>query len=84
MTKDLDLFILPGDFSRVLDICAAAGFGTQVSSRIGWARSFESIMSSISFLAPRTDSVRWIQIGLYMPPPEKYSNYRFSFAPLKK
>jgi hypothetical protein len=30
MTKDLDLFVLPGDFSRVLDICAAAGFRTQV------------------------------------------------------
>jgi hypothetical protein len=30
MTKDLDLFVLPGDFSRVLDVCAAAGFGTQV------------------------------------------------------
>ena len=29
-TKDLDLFILPGDFSRVLDACAAAGYRIQV------------------------------------------------------
>jgi hypothetical protein len=29
-TKDLDLFVLPGDFSRVLDICAAAGYQTRV------------------------------------------------------
>jgi Nucleotidyl transferase of unknown function (DUF2204) len=29
-TKDLDLFVFPGDFMRVLDICAAAGYGTEV------------------------------------------------------
>ena len=29
-TKDLDLFVLPGDFSRVLDICATAGYRTKV------------------------------------------------------
>jgi hypothetical protein len=29
-TKDLDLFILPEDFSRVLDMCAAAGYRTKV------------------------------------------------------
>jgi hypothetical protein len=29
-TKDLDLFVLPGDFSRVLDACAAAGYRIQV------------------------------------------------------
>lgn len=29
-TKDLDLFVLPADFSRIMEVCSAAGYQTKV------------------------------------------------------
>ena len=83
-TKDLDLFILPEDFSRVLDMCAAAGYRTKVRFTHWLGKVFQDGQVIDIILAQGTASAQWMQTGSRMRFLGRCSTYPSNSAHLRR
>ena len=72
VTKDLDLFVLPADFSRIMEVCSAAGYQTKVRFTHWLGKVSKMIASLTLFSLLGTDSAWSTRSGFSMPFLERF------------